>query len=300
VSLKPQALRKGNWIGVIAAAGPVAPEEINAGAALLESRGFRVRLSSVLYEKKGYLAGPDDLRLTELERMFRAEEVKAIICARGGYGTMRLLERLDFGMIRKHPKIFMGFSDITALLWALYKETGLITFHGPMVKSLGADQAPNLDSFENLMSGKWPLQMELSQGAVIRPGRARGTLMGGNLSLISHLIGTAFMPALKGAVLFLEDTGEALYRIDRYLTHLRLSGLLDDLAGIVLGRFEGCEESEQLPELFAERLSPLGIPVCSGLAVGHGAENLALPLGIQATLDTDAMTLTLEESWLAG
>jgi muramoyltetrapeptide carboxypeptidase len=299
VSIKPQALRQGDLIGVVAAAGPVVPEEIEPGVALLESRGYPVRLSDALYEKKGYLAGEDGLRLAELERMFLADEVKAVFCARGGYGTLRLLEVLDFEIIRKHPKIFMGFSDITVLLWAFYHKTGLITFHGPMLKSLGAEQAPNLESFENLMTQQCPLQMELQKGMVIRPGRVSGRLLGGNLSLISHMIGTAFMPSLKGAVLFLEDTGEASYRIDRYLTHLRLSGLLDDLAGIVLGRFEGCEEEELLPDLFAERLGGLGIPICSGLAVGHGSENMALPLGIQATLDTGSMTLTLDEPWVA-
>lgn len=299
MSIKPKALRKGDLIGVIAAAGPVTPAEIEPGVALLESRGYSVRLSDALYEKKGYLAGEDSIRQAELERMFGDEEVKAVICARGGYGTLRLLERLDFNLIRSHPKIFMGFSDITALLWAFYKKTGLITFHGPMVKSLGSDQARNLESFENLMTAESPLQLKLDQGTVIRPGKVSGTLLGGNLSLISHMIGTAFMPSLKGVVLFLEDTGEASYRIDRYLTHLRLSGLLDDLAGIILGRFEGCEEMEQLPDLFAERLVGLGIPVCSGLPVGHGAENPALPLGIQATLDTAQMTLTLEEQWVA-
>lgn len=298
MSIKPKTLRKGDLIGVIAAAGPVTPAEIEPGVALLESRGYRVRLSEALYEKKGYLAGEDSIRLAELERMFGDEEVKAVICARGGYGTLRLLERLDFKLIRSYPKIFMGFSDITALLWAFYKETGLITFHGPMVKSLGSDQARNLESFENLMTAQSPLQLKLDQGTVIRPGKVSGTLLGGNLSLISHMIGTAFMPELKGTLLFLEDTNEALYRIDRYLSHLRLSGLLDDLAGIILGRFEGCEEVDQLPDLFAERLAGLGIPVCSGLPVGHGAENLALPLGIQATLDTGRMTLTLEEAWV--
>jgi len=300
VSIKPKTLCKGDLIGVIAAAGPVTPAEIEPGVALLESRGYRVRLSEALYEKKGYLAGEDSIRLAELERMFGDEEVKAVICARGGYGTLRLLERLDFKLIRSHPKIFMGFSDITALLWAFYKETGLITFHGPMVKSLGSDQARNLESFENLMTAQSPLQLKLDQGTVIRPGKVSGTLLGGNLSLIAHMIGTAFMPELKGTLLFLEDTNEALYRIDRYLSHLRLSGLLDDLAGIILGRFEGCEEVDQLPDLFAERLAGLGIPVCSGLPVGHGAENLALPLGIQATLDTGRMTLILEEAWVTA
>ncbi|RPI74467.1 MAG: LD-carboxypeptidase [Desulfobacteraceae bacterium] len=298
MSIKPQALAKGDLIGVLAAAGPVVPEEIEPGKALLESRGFRVHASPLLYEKNGYLAGADDLRRSELERMFLDDEIKAVICARGGYGTLRLLERLDFEVIRRHPKIFMGFSDITVLLWAFYHKAGLVTFHGPMVKSLGAEQASNLDSFENLMTAQSPLLLELDQGTVIRSGRASGTLLGGNLSLIAHMIGTGFMPSLKGVVLFLEDTGEALYRIDRYLTHLRLSGLLDHLAGIILGRFEGCEEVEQLPDLFAERLSGLGIPVCSGLPVGHGAENLALPLGVRATLDTERMTLTLEEPWV--
>jgi muramoyltetrapeptide carboxypeptidase len=300
VSIKPRCLQKGDTIGIIAAAGPVKPEELQPGWDLLISRGYRIQASPFLYEKKGYLAGIDAVRLAELQRMFADDEIKAIFCARGGYGTLRLLEHLDFEIIRKHPKLFMGFSDITALLWAFYHKTGLVTFHGPMLKGLGAEQAPNLDSFENLMTSSCPLQIALNRGAVIRPGRASGTLLGGNLSLISHMIGTRFMPSLKGAILFLEDTGEALYRIDRYLTHLRLSGLLDDLAGIVLGRFEGCEEQDRLPDLLAERLVGLGIPAASGLAVGHGAENLALPLGVQATLDTGAMTLTLDEPWVTG
>jgi muramoyltetrapeptide carboxypeptidase len=227
--------------------------------------------------------------------MFQNENVKAIFCARGGYGTLRLLDRIDYELIRKNPKIIVGYSDITALLWAIYKKTGLITFHGPVVKELSKNKNSNLESFFALVSSGELLELHLRGGMVLIPGKAEGTLLGGNLTLICHLIGTPFMPSLKGAILFIEEKGEPPYRIDRMLTHLRLSGLLEGLAGLVAGEFVDCGNHSSITRLLMETLADLNFPVVTGLGVGHGLVNITLPLGLTALLDTEQMRLSIEQ-----
>ena len=294
--IKPFRLSQGDGISVVAPAGPVTEPELQPGIDLLKSLGHRVIPAAGLYSRKDYLAGDDDSRLGDLHAMFRNKEVKAIICARGGYGTLRLLDRLDYDLIRRNPKIVVGYSDITALLWAIYKKTGLITFHGPMVKELSKNESRNLKSLLALVSSDGPLELDLGGGRALLTGKARGTLLGGNLSLICHLIGTPYMPSLKGAVLFIEDKGEPLYRIDRMLTHLRLSGVLEGLAGLLAGGFEDCDEPSAIDELLADTVAHLNIPVVTGLKVGHGLENITLPLGLTALFDAGELKLSVEQA----
>jgi muramoyltetrapeptide carboxypeptidase len=295
VNIKPPRLKHGQEIGIIAPAGPVTQSEIQPGIDLLESFGYKVIPSPHLYHREGYVAGDDDTRLGDLHSMFHNKNIKAILCARGGYGTLRLLDKINFDLIRLNPKMILGYSDITTILWAIYKKTGLVTFHGPVVKDLAKKGSRDWESFFDLVSSDKLLKLNLTEGLALIPGQARGTLLGGNLSLICHLIGTHFMPSLKGAILFIEEKEEPLYRIDRMLTHLRLSGLLENLAGLIAGSFEGCGNTSSINQLLLDTLSHVDIPVVSGLPVGHGLENFPLPLGVMAALDTEQMTLSITE-----
>lgn len=293
--IRPPRLRQGERVGIIAPAGPVEPFEIEPAISLLESLGFRVCLGSHVYERKTYLAGDDETRLADLHEMLRNDEVKVILCARGGYGTHRLLEKIDYSLAKKRPKIIVGYSDITALLVALYRKTGLVTFHGPMAKELGKNENKNLESFLQLITSGSKIAFSLSHGKVIRPGKGRGVLLGGNLSLLCHLIGTPFMPSPRGKILFLEERGEPLYRIDRMLTYLKLAGFLGQCTGVVFGEFSECGDTSSIIEVFREKTRELSVPVMTGLKVGHGLENVAVPVGVRAILDTETMSLTLTE-----
>jgi muramoyltetrapeptide carboxypeptidase len=293
--LKPPALRKGDRIGVISPAGPIREDELRGGLEMLESYGFDVRVGDHVFSNRDYLAGEDELRLADLHAMFEDKEIKAIFCSRGGYGTLRLLDRIDYSLIRDNPKIFAGYSDITALLMAICKNTGLITFHGPMVRNFTGDAQANLNNLLDLLSSGQPVKLDLAGGKTFVPGKAKGPLVGGNLSMICHLVGTPFLPSFNGCILFLEETGEPLYRIDRMLTHLKLSGLLNDISGLVAGTFDNCGEMADIEWLLKDVGPDLGIPVATGLPAGHGAKNTAIPLGVMAELDTDKMVLSIPD-----
>jgi muramoyltetrapeptide carboxypeptidase len=289
-------MKPGDLIGVCSPAGPVEEEELRPGIKALESLGFRVYLSSHCLMKKAYLAGADELRLRDLHGLFQDDKVKAIICARGGYGSLRLFERIDFDLIRKHPKILVGYSDITALLLAVYKRAHLVTIHGPVLRDMTKNHGLNLGSLTKLMTSRESVTMRFEGAKVLRQGLAAGKLLGGNLSLITHLLGTSFMPSLQGALLFLEERGEAPYRVDRMLTHLRLSGLLNKCAGVMTGSFQDCGEPSTVEALIRERLGDLHLPMMIGLPIGHGEVNTALPIGVKAVLDTGQKTLTVSEA----
>ena len=293
--VKPDRIHRGDRIGIIAPGGPVTREELHPGIRFLESRGYSIRSAPHLYAQKGYLAGDDENRLQDLHMMFKDPEVKAILCARGGYGTLRLLDKIDYSLIRDNPKIIAGYSDITALLLALYKMNGLTTFHGPLVKDLTKNENRNMTAFLELVTSEDPMELDLHETTCLRQGRAVGPLLGGNLTLISHLVGTPYMPSLSGAILFIEDRGEPLYRIDRMFTHLHLGGILKDLAGLVAGQFEDRGNALDIDQLLKERTSDTGIPVVTGLPLGHGDLNLPLPVGLRGSLDTKKMTLSVLE-----
>ena len=294
MSIKPSRLRQGDEIGIITPAGPVTPSELKPAIDLLTSMGYRVKSSIHLYKKKDYLAGDDYSRLEDLHSMFQDKRIKAILCARGGYGTLRLLDKIDYDLIRKNPKIIIGYSDITALLLAIYKKTRLVTFHGPMVRELAKDIDPN--HFFNPLTSQQPLEFDLSKGSILVPGTARGILIGGNLSLISHMVGTPFMPTLEGSILIIEERGELPYRVDRMLTHLRLSGILKSLSGLVAGSFENCGDGKVINQLLIDIGIDLNIPVFCGLPVGHSIENFTLPLGLPVELDTENSRISFLES----
>jgi muramoyltetrapeptide carboxypeptidase len=294
--IKPPRLNAGDLIGVVSPAGPVHPSDLQKGVDLLESSGFRVRVAPHAYDQRDYLAGEDRERLEDLHAMFLDPEVHGVFCTRGGYGSLRLLNQIRFSVMRDHPKVFVGYSDISALLLAVHAKTGLVTFHGPMVRGLEKDGGKNWDSLKQLISSPAPFRFSLTGGSVLSPGRAEGPLLGGNLATICHLIETSFLPSLKGSILLLEEVGEPLYRVDRMLTHLMLSGHLSGLSGLIMGGFEGCGDEGPLRRLFMDRLGGLSIPLLMGAPVGHGEKNRAFPLGLRAEMDTERLVLSIPGS----
>ena len=293
--IKPPALRRGDGVGIVSPAGPVREAQLHDGLKHLESSGFEVHMAPHVYAKGEYLAGEDPLRLADLHAMFLSPEIKAIFCSRGGYGSLRLLDRLDYHLVRKHPKILVGFSDITALLMALYHQGGLVTFHGPMVVNLASIRSSSWTHLCGVLCENHPVTLRYKEGTVLSEGRGVGPLLGGNMSLICHLLGTPFFPSLKGAILCLEDRGEPSYRLDRMWTHLAQADQLQDLAGVVVGQYVDCGDMSAFHGQLEHRFAGTGIPVVTGFPMGHGSDNLAFPLGIQAELNTEQMTLrTLE------
>ncbi len=294
--LRPARLRPGDAVGIVSPAGPVRSAELLDCQRFLEEKGFRVRMAPHAHDRRDYLAGSDNDRLEDLEEMFLDDDIKAIFCSRGGYGSLRLLDRIDYELIGNHPKIFVGYSDITALLTAIFKQTGLITFHGPMGKEFSGLPERIWEHLFQMISSERPLSIDPMEGYPLSRGRATGPIMGGNLSLLCQLLGTPYMPDLDGCLLFIEDRGEALYRIDRMLTHLRLSGCLKGIKGLLTGSFLGCGDAPAIENLIKENFTPMNIPIVAGFPLGHGPRNITLPLGMPAELDTHAMKLSLWES----
>ncbi|MDO9092537.1 MAG: LD-carboxypeptidase [Rubrivivax sp.] len=294
-----RGLAAGDLIGVIAPAGPVAADKLPAVQALVEGWGYRVRLYPSCHADTGYLAGPDSLRLADLHAALADDEVAAIHCLRGGYGTMRLLPDIDTALLRRHPKLLIGYSDITALhaLWALQ---GLPSLHAPMLASdlikpgREADEAALLQLLRQGLRAGDVLAPALEGGAPHVDGQAEGLLVGGNLSLVTALLGTPWAWPMTGAILFLEDVNEELYRVDRLLTQLRLAGALDAVAGIVLGSFtEEAAPTALLHDMLVPICEQHHKPLLGGWPTGHGTPNRPLPMGLRVRLDATAGTLTL-------
>jgi muramoyltetrapeptide carboxypeptidase len=283
-------------IGIVAPASPFQKEELEQGLEILRHMGFRVRLADGLFDVHGYLAGEDARRAAQLMEMFQDASVDAIMCARGGYGCMRILPLLDYHLIRRHPKPFIGFSDITALHQAFRMLGGMVTFHGPVVCTLFKDEELSRSSLLETLSGQMPAAVSDAQMRSILPGAAEGRLTGGNLTVLCHLLGTPFAPSFDGAILFIEDCGEALYRIDRMLTHMKLSGCMEGLAGIALGSFKNCGDEADICNLVRQQFEARAIPIVAGLSAGHAQKNVTLPLGIQVRLDADMAKLVFLES----
>jgi muramoyltetrapeptide carboxypeptidase len=283
----------GARVAVVAPAGACNPADLAAGLEIFRAAGLDPHLDPSVYGRQGYLAGADTDRAAALMKAFLDPAVAAIACARGGYGSMRLLDRLDFLEIARHPKRLLGFSDLSALLWALNRRAGLAGFHGPTVASLAEADRDTVVGLDLFMADDPHLTLSLARGRVLAAGWAVGTLCGGNLTTLCHLMGTPFAPCFHGAIVVLEDRAEAPYRVDRLLTQLRLGGALDGARAVVLGDFTECGGTAELHPVFEDRLGDLGIPVMTGLPVGHGPCNLTLPLGLNACLDTSRQTLAV-------
>jgi len=278
-------------IGIVAPAGCFDSEKFLKGVSVLESMGFRVHIPNEVFSQAGYFAGTDTQRAGLLKRLFEDEAIDAIICARGGYGSVKTLHLLDVEVIRKHPKIFIGFSDISVLLNVFFNQCGLITFHGPVVTSLASASLRTKNKMVEAISSDKFVEVAVDQPVSIYSGRVSGIVMGGNLTTLSHLIGTPYMPSFKGTILFLEDTGEATYRIDRMLTQMKLAGVLEGVAGVALGSFENCGRVDMLYSVVESVFKDDHIPILAGFDAGHGKHNITFPVGLEATLDTEKATL---------
>lgn len=293
-------LRPEGCIAIIAPAGPKAFD-----TAVVErwmaARGYRLKIFPGVFEQTGYLAGSDRARLDDLHGAFADDEVDAIMCLRGGYGTPRLLDKIDYALLARHAKPFVGYSDITALHLAIAKEAGFVTFHGPMLASevLTERKPPTETSLRRLVRGQFKAGAELAHPSAwplvsVGHGISQGRLMGGNLAMICALQGTRWALEAEGTILFIEDVNEPLYRIDRMLTQLRLSGKLAQLAGVLVGDFVGIEVEAMMP-LLRQTFEPLGIPVVAGWRSGHCDPNLTLPLGAMVRLDGGECRVWLEQ-----
>lgn len=297
---KPRALKPGDTIGIAAPASPFDREAFDRGVAVLESIGFRVQIPEGLFARNGYLAGSDAKRASLLMGLFEDDSVSAIFCARGGYGSMRLFPLLDFETICSRPKILMGFSDITALIVTVLNWCRTVTFHGPLVTTLGKGSEKTRAAFLEAVTSSKPLTLTPEKAVVVNAGKASGRLLGGNLASLSHLMGTPYEPSFKRCLLFLEDRGEAPYRIDRMLSQLRLGGHLDGVAGVLLGSFEDCGSLEHVYSIVEEAFSHTGVPILAGFESGHGIENITIPMGVEAELSTEDGVLRFREAAVEG
>jgi len=305
--IKPPALRNGDLIGIVSPASPVDDSsKIEAGARYLESLGYRTIVGSHAREKNGYLAGVDKNRADDLHQMFLNKDVRAIISVRGGYGTPRLLSLLDYSIIKRNPKIVVGFSDLTSLQCAIWKHARMITFHGPM---LASDMAGDIDPFTEEMFWKLvsstktlgSITIPANDQATLKTGRAKGNLLGGNLSLLVNLVGTPHCPDFRNSLLFIEEVGEEPYRVDRMLVQLRQAGIMKKASGFLAGQFADCVSKDSKPsasvsDLLAESAEMLGKPFLSNLPFGHVPSKLTLPVGLQASLDAGKRELRFLEA----
>jgi muramoyltetrapeptide carboxypeptidase len=313
---KPKRLQPGMTIGVVAPSSPADEDEtVRYALELVESFGFKAKPGKHLFERTQYLAGPDAARAEDLNAMFADPSVDAIMAMAGGYGAMRTLPYLNYEVIRANPKALIGYSDITALHCALHRHCGLITYHGQTALSRFSDysiaefQRVLMQPEANLTIGA-PPKFEAGPGRVervnrittIRPGIARGRLIGGNLTLISCLMGTPYEPDFTGRLVFLEDVHEKPYRVDRMLTQLVLSGKLAKAAGLIFGKFTDAEDTSNtfsLEHVLTDCGKAVNLPCARGLMIGHVADQTVVPIGVEAEFDADTGRLTLLESPMA-
>ena len=310
--IRPPRLARGNRVALVAPAGPLLErDDLTRAEALCRALGYEPQLGPNTARHYGYFAGTDEQRLADLNDALRNPDVAAIWCIRGGYGVTRILDQVDFDALARRPRPLIGYSDITAVLMAELHHAGVVTFHAPMARV--AMPPFSRWHFERVLAspepvgrlGRLPERPDVllpreNRITALRGGVAEGPLMGGNLSLIQCLVGTRHLPALEGAILFLEDVGEDLYRVDRMLAHLRMVGALERVAGVAIGRFTDLKRGMSdgalgFDEVLATYFLPLGIPVAYGFPVGHIDDQWTLPLGVRARLDADAGELELLE-----
>ncbi|MGW6733841.1 S66 peptidase family protein [Streptomyces sp. NPDC055013] len=299
--LRPSRIAPGARVAVVAPSGPVPEERLRAGLDVLRGWGLDPVVAPHVLDRHGelaYLAGADADRAADLQTAWCDPAVDAVLCARGGYGAQRLVGLLDWEAMRAAgPKVFVGFSDVTALHEAFANRLGLVTLHGPM--AAGVDFIKNARAQDHLRTTLFEpesVRTIASTGSALIPGRARGVTLGGCLSLLAAEIGTpCARTSARGGLLCLEDVGEETYRLDRYLTQLLRAGLFDGVRGVLLGSWQECEPYERVRALLLDRLGGLGVPVVEEFGFGHGEGALTIPLGVGAELDAGAGTLTLDE-----
>ena len=312
--LKPNRLRPGQTIGLISPAGATfLQEQLEIVIDAMEGLGLVPRVAPHVLSRYGYLAGRDQERADDVNQFFADPSIAALLPIQGGWGSSRILPYLDYEVIRQNPKILVGFSDLTALTLGIHAQTGVVTFHGP--NGLTAWRSPQTNSFRQVLfeGGQTRIQnertaedgdrlMQVSNRVrTITPGQAQGPLIGGNLSVLAGIVGTPYLPNLEGAILFLEDVGESIYRMDRMMTHLKLAGLFDSLAGFIFGQCTGCGPDQDygsltLEEVLRDHIQPLGIPAWSGAAIGHTEPVLTLPIGTTVAIDASVGSIQMLEA----
>lgn len=312
-TIKPKRLKSGDTIALVAPGSYISKEELEDSIKKIEALGFRAVYSDRILLQNGYFSGTDSIRAEDLQEKFEDKSINGIMCVRGGYGCARILPLLDYKSIKRNPKVLIGYSDVTALMFGIFKKTGLITFHGPVSTSTFNDfSVKNFNSV--LIENTYPMKFmnatedldENPYGIVsIVKGKSKGKLIGGNLSIMVSLIGTDFDVSYDNSIIFIEEIGEEPYRIDRMLTQLIQAKKFDKASGIMMGIFRKCEpkledpsfsKSFTLMEVLKDRLSDLKIPVVYGMSFGHIKNKFTLPFGAIASLDTEEQTFSLEES----
>jgi muramoyltetrapeptide carboxypeptidase len=306
--VKPRKISPGSTIAIVAPAGPPDLERLKKGAGFLKKRGYGIRIFPQVRRKLGYLAGDDHSRAEAINKAFEDVNIDAIICARGGYGSLRILEYIDFDIIRANPKVFVGYSDITVLLLSIYKRAGLVTFHGPMAAvEFGRRLRPY--TIERLFS---TVESSAVAGEIKKPsgyrlericgGKAEGRIVGGNLSLMTKLVGSRFLPSFKNRIVFLEDTEEEAYRIDGYLSQLIRGTDFASARAYIIGEFTRAEprygyiKGWRVKQVIRDYFSRLGRPCIYGFPCGHGSEKITIPTGIRVALDADKKSVSFKEA----
>src|SRR5689334_14741309 len=311
--VRPKRLRPGDTIGLVDPASATwEPVDINIVEESLAALGFKTKRGPNLLNRRGYFAGTDEQRAADLNAMFADRDVKAIQCVRGGWGSARLLPLLDWAALARSPKILLGYSDVTALLLSLHAKTGLVTFHGPV--GVSPWNKFNVDWLRRVLIDAQAVTFanlkEVSDDALtqtenriqtITPGKARGKLLGGNLTVLTTIIGSGYLPEWDGCVLFIEDVQEAPYRIDRMLTQLRLAGILQKARAVIFGNCTKCDPGSDsfgsltITDVLRDHLAPLGVPAWRGAMIGHIERQFTLPIGIEVEVDATAGTITMLE-----
>ncbi|QUH25505.1 S66 peptidase family protein [Serpentinicella alkaliphila] len=303
---KPKALKLGDTIGIIAPSSPADIDKVYKAKSYINNMGFKVKLGKSCFETWGYLSGDDSIRAEDLDNMFADKEVDGILCLRGGYGASRILDKINFNIVKENPKIFVGYSDITVLHTAFNQICNLVTFHGPMAASNMSDEIDQftIDSFLKAISSTDPLgnienPINEKIGCLV-PGEACGQIIGGNLALIAGTLGTPYEINTKGKLLLIEEVEEEPYRVDRMLIQLALAGKLENAKGIILGDFKNCTPKEyvnslSLMEVFQSTIVPFNKPTIYNLKAGHSFQKITIPFGVEAKLVSDEGKLTILE-----
>lgn len=315
--LKPARLKPGSTVGIVSpASATFVREKLNIVVDVVRALGLEPRLGPHVLDRYGYLAGLDKDRAADINQFFAQKDVAAILPVMGGWGCSRMLPYLDYELIRQNPKIIVGFSDITALILGINARTNLVTFHGP--NGLSSWNPTLTESFRQVLFAAQPVKFQNLKDdgdnnrlmqvkyriQTITPGTAKGRLIGGNLSVFSGIVGSRYVPDLSGAILFLEDLNENIYRIDRMMTHLKLAGVFDRLAGFIFGQCTRCLPDEDygsltLEEVVWDHIKPLGIPAWYGASIGHIESILTLPIGLEVEIDASAGTIRMLEPAVA-
>lgn len=295
----PKSITWNSTLGLIAPASPIyESSQFDEMVEALKGLGFKLKLGKHVKDRYGYLAGKDENRAADLNAMFLDKSIDAILCVRGGWGCNRIIDLLDYDAIKNNPKPLIGFSDITSLHNAILTKTGLVTFHGPVGKS---DWNPfTKKSFEDILitglKGEYNLPTGEEDAFVIQPGIAEGNILGGNLSVFVSMIGSDYLPDFKNSILFLEDVGEDVYRIDRMLTHLKLSGILNQISGFIFGKCTNCDagaNSLSMRQVFEDHIKALNIPAFYGAMISHEDRNVTIPVGLRARMDAKKMNFEI-------